>query len=108
MLAGCMSGCRPNIKGFLQDLDLGMLADCMPGCLKRFIGRPSCSKMSFPWNSLCVFGRGCTILFLKRTVRDSEGTGMLLHLVLLLMPFDVLWHLRFCPGGCPQTWSRPI
>ena len=24
---------------------------------------------------------GCTILFLKRTVGDSEGTGMLLYLV---------------------------
>ena len=72
-----------------------------------FIGRPSYSKMSFPCDSFSVFGRGCTILFLKCIVRDSEGTEMLLHLVLLLMPFNVLWHLSFCHDGCPQTLSRP-
>ena len=70
------------------------------------IGRPLYSKMSFPWNSFGVFGRGCTVLFLKRIVGDSEGTGMLLRLVLLLMPFGVLWHPRFCLNGCAQTWSR--
>ena len=56
--------------------------------LPYLIGRPLYSKMSFPWNSFGEFGRGCTILFLKHTVGDSVGTGMLLHLVLLLMPFD--------------------